>query len=118
MIALISCVVLAVCFLTNPKVEEKNLDNTQTEESYEDAMVPYIKNEDGTWTAEEKTYQYRKELQGRSPNAACESVYIVLTNREDLTFEEVNYSMLSSQFVADLDFRIVDMYVIDASAEN
>lgn len=76
LIALISCVVLAVCFLTNPKVEEKNLDNTQTEESYEDAMVPYIKNEDGTWTAEEKTYQYRKELQGRSPNAACESVYI------------------------------------------
>lgn len=118
LIALISCVVLAVCFLTNPKEGEKNLDNTQTEEFYEDAMVPYIKNEDGTWTAEEKTYQYRKKLQGRSPNAACESVFIVLTNREDLTFEEVNYSMLSSQFVADLDFRIVDMYVIDASAEE
>lgn len=118
LVAVISCIIVAVCFLTNPKETENKLDKTHSEESDEDAMVPYVKNEDGTWTAEEKTYQYRKELQGRSPNAACESVYIVLTNREDLTFEEVDYSMISSQLITDQDFRIVDMYVIEPSAEE
>jgi len=51
---------------------------------------------DGTWKCDEITYQYRLELSGRWPNAEAETYYVVLTDNEELTFEDVSKSLYSS----------------------
>ncbi|MBQ7839707.1 MAG: hypothetical protein IJ390_04365 [Lachnospiraceae bacterium] len=56
----------------------------------------YVRNEDGTWSAEGHTYQYMIELIGRDPNAVKDGRFVVLTNREDVTYEEVSKSLYSS----------------------
>lgn len=42
----------------------------------------------GEWVCEGYTYQYRLEISGRMPNAAKNTAYIVLSNREDITFDQ------------------------------
>lgn len=63
---------------------------------YKDAMVPYCEMSDGTWQAEGYTYRYRLELSGTLPNAASSSVYTVLTNAPDFTFDKAAKSLYSS----------------------
>ncbi len=45
---------------------------------------------DGTWKVKELpyTYKYRLELTGRLHNAVKDSTYIILSNRNDITFEQ------------------------------
>lgn len=50
--------------------------------------VPYCEMSDGTWQTEEHTYQYQLELTGRMPNTSVESTYVILSNRENITFEQ------------------------------
>ena len=40
------------------------------------------------WCADGYTYKYRLEITGRMNNAAKDSTYIVLSNKEDITFEQ------------------------------
>ena len=68
----------------------------------EDKISEYIKNgelcyssthyelSDGTWKVKELpyTYKYRLELTGRLHNAVKDSTYIILSNRNDITFEQ------------------------------
>ena len=68
----------------------------------EDKISEYIKNgelcyssthyemSDGTWKVKEHpyTYKYRLELTGRLHNAVKDSTYIILSNRNDITFEQ------------------------------
>ena len=68
----------------------------------EDKISEYIKNgelcyssthyemSDGTWEVKEHpyTYKYRLELTGRLHNAVKDSTYIILSNRNDITFEQ------------------------------
>ena len=68
----------------------------------EDKISEYIKNgelcyssthyemSDGTWKVKELpyTYKYRLELTGRMHNAVKDSTYIILSNRNDITFEQ------------------------------
>ncbi len=68
----------------------------------EDKISEYIKNgelcyssthyemSDGTWKVKELpyTYKYRLELTGRLNNAVKDSSYIILSNRNDITFEQ------------------------------
>ena len=68
----------------------------------EDKITEYIKNgelcyssthyemSDGTWKVKEHpyTYKYRLELTGRLHNAVKNSTYIILSNRNDITFEQ------------------------------
>lgn len=66
-------------------------------ESEEDGiMKTYYEMEDGTWECEGTSYPFRLVLSGRMPNAAKDSCYVVLTDNEKLTFEEVSKSMYSS----------------------
>lgn len=51
-----------------------------------------------------RRYQYAKYLFGMLPNAEFASSYYVLTNDEDLTFDDVAWSMLSSTMEDKLDF--------------
>ncbi len=68
----------------------------------EDKITEYIKSgelcyssthyemSDGTWKVKELpyTYKYRLELTGRLHNAVKDSTYIILSNKNDITFEQ------------------------------
>ena len=43
---------------------------------------------DGTWKTEEYTYKYRLVIKGTLKNAVKDSSYVVLSNRNDITFEQ------------------------------
>ena len=67
------------------------------EKSESDGIVAtYYEMNDGTWQCEDNTYQFRLELVGRMPNAESDSSYVVLTDNENLTFENVSKSLYSS----------------------
>ena len=67
------------------------------EKSESDGIVAtYYEMNDGTWQCDDRTYQFRLELTGRMPNAESDSYYVVLTDNEDLTFEDVSKSLYSS----------------------
>lgn len=48
----------------------------------------YSQNEDGAWECEGNVYKYRLEITGRMPNAVKDSVFVYLSNSEDVTFEQ------------------------------
>lgn len=56
----------------------------------------YYEMSDGTWKTDTHSYQYYLELVG-TPNNAVEAItYIVLSNRKDITFEQVWRACFSS----------------------
>ena len=67
------------------------------EKSESDGIIAtYYEMNDGTWQCDDRTYQFRLELTGRMPNAESDSYYVVLTDNENLTFEDVSKSLYSS----------------------
>jgi len=48
----------------------------------------HYENLDGEWVCGEHTYKYRLEITGRLNNAAKNTTYIVLSNTEDITFDQ------------------------------
>lgn len=51
-------------------------------------MVTYYEMSDGTWKTDNYTYQYKLELTGRNRAAVKDSTYIILSNTDDITFEQ------------------------------
>lgn len=43
---------------------------------------------DGTWMTDEHSYKYKLIVTGRMKNAAMDSVFHILSNRESITFDE------------------------------
>lgn len=67
-------------------------------------------------THNNKTYKYKLILTGRSPNAACDSQYTVLSNDKNLTFQTVDQSVYTSnsdQFLDPDVAVIIDMKTLD-----
>lgn len=62
--------------------------------------VTYYEVSDGTWKTDDHSYQYRLELTGTLPNSEAKHTYVVLSNREDVTFDEV---WKASGFSSDLN---------------
>ena len=99
----LSLVLLAGCSASNVV---KNYESDQ-----DSVMVTYQELKDGTWKREDTVYQYRLELTGTLPNAQADSHYVVLSQREDVTFDEVSQGMISSILpTGPGDYRIVEMY--------
>ena len=48
----------------------------------------YYELSDGTWKTDDYTYKYRLVITGRLHNAVNDSMYVVLSNIEDITFEQ------------------------------
>ena len=48
----------------------------------------HYENLDGEWVSEGYTYKYRLEITGRMNHAAKNTTFIVLSNTEDITFEQ------------------------------
>lgn len=97
----LSLVLLAGCSASNV---------VKTYDSEEDGvMVTYQELKDGTWKCEGTVYPYRLELTGTLPNAQADSHYVVLSQREDVTFQEVSQWMLSSVTPFDsVDYVLVE----------
>ena len=70
---------------------------------------------DGSYVVDgDMVYAYKKELSGRTPNAAYDTKYIVLTNNETITFEQVDRSFYSSNSADFLrDTIVIGMHLID-----
>lgn len=67
------------------------------EKSENDGIIAtYYEMNNGTWKCDDRTYQFRLELTGRMPNAESDSYYVVLTDNENLTFEDVSKSLFGS----------------------
>lgn len=84
----LSLVLLAGCSASNVV---KTYDS-----GHDGVMVAYQELKDGTWQCEDAVYPYCLELSGALPNAQADSHYVVLSQREDITFEEVSQALLSS----------------------
>ena len=73
-------------------------------------MVTYQELKDGTWKCEDTVYQYRLELTGRERLAVEDSTFVVLSQREDVTFEEVSQALVSSMASLEpVDYVLVEM---------
>ena len=98
----LSLVLLAGCSASNV---------VKTYESDQDSvMVTYQELKDGTWKCEDTVYQYRLELTGTLPNAQADSHYVVLSQREDVTFQEVSQALVSSMASLEpVDYVLVEL---------
>lgn len=79
---------------------ESTIARTYAADIENDVWRTYYEMSDGTWRTDEHTYQYRLEITGRLANAACDTTYIYLSNREDITFEQ---AWLASGLSSDLN---------------
>ena len=52
-----------------------------------EGMKPYAERTDGTWTCDGRSYAYRLEIRGRLSRAACDSVFVYLSNVPEISFE-------------------------------
>ena len=100
LLAVIACVGVAVCFLTNPITVDDHFGaeiyeptpSEQIDEKYDNEEFVITKlhyeNLDGEWVSEGYTYKYRLEITGRMNHAAKNTTFIVLSNTEDITFDQ------------------------------
>lgn len=51
-------------------------------------LKTYCEMSDGTWKADDHTYQYKLVVTGRLRNAARDTTYTILSNIEDISFEQ------------------------------
>lgn len=49
--------------------------------------VKHYKLSGGSWKTDEYNYKYKLEITGRMNNAAKDSTYVILSNRNDITFD-------------------------------
>ena len=85
---------IAGCAANTPTVrrtyEQTPLDEIESRISNHEevVLIPYEELSDGTWRAQGIVYPFRLELTGRLPHAACDSTYVLLSQSEDISFEQ------------------------------
>ena len=85
---------IAGCAANTPTVrrtyEQTPLDEieSRTSNHEEVVLIPYEELSDGSWRAQGIVYPFRLELTGRLPHAACDSTYVLLSQNEDISFEQ------------------------------
>ena len=58
------------------------------ESSKEVTSIKYYELSDGTWKTDEYDYKYKLAISGRLGSAVTDITYIILSNNEDITFEQ------------------------------
>lgn len=66
----------------------ENLIEEYRKTSKEVTHTTYYEMSDGTWKTDEHPYKYRLEITGRMRNAVNDITYIILSNTEDITFDQ------------------------------
>lgn len=81
----------------------------------EQPLKDYIQNEDGTWTCNDNTYQYKLEITGRMSNATTDSTFVYLSNFENIPFEQAwkaaGFSSDTNDYFDEKDAVLVEWYV-------
>ena len=109
--AMIICLVLVLSL-----VGCGNQKGNEVKKTIEGNMKTYYEMEDGTWSCNDITYKYRLEIRGRLANAACDAVYVYLSNIPDISFEQAwKASGLSSSFKD--YFPVEDAVLVEMSIE-
>lgn len=65
-----------------------NLIEGYVESSKEVTIIKYYELSDGTWKTDRYFYKYRLAITGRQSNAVKDITYTILSNSEDITFEQ------------------------------
>lgn len=129
LVAIIACIIVAICFMTNPK--NSDAENSYTEaddlqnnaevegtdvipEEWENCGVDYYFDGTNYVVDGDMVFKYKKKLVGRTHAARYDTMYIVLTNNPDITHEEVARSIYGSSTEDRLtDTIIIGMHVLD-----
>ena len=59
-------------------------------------LVEYYEMSDGTWKTDKYSYKYRLVITGKDETAVKDTTYVFLSNLEEISFEQANRSVLSS----------------------
>ena len=89
-------VALVFCVLVVTGCGKSDIAKTYNQSEKDGILMTYYEMNDGTWQCDDISYQFRLELDGRMPNAEADSYYVVLTDNENLTFEDVSKSLYGS----------------------
>lgn len=65
-----------------------NLREEYTESSKEVIIMQYYELNDGTWKTDQYYYKYKLTITGRLNNAVKDITYTILSNNEDISFEQ------------------------------
>lgn len=86
----------------------------EEETTYQKEYETYEVDSQLRYKAENQEYQYRLRLTDRSNNAVSDSYYVVLSNDETLSFEEVDNRFWSSTYTGNDKFCIVEYGIIES----
>lgn len=80
-------------------------------------LVEYHEMSDGTWQADDHTYQYRLEISGGWDSAVKDIAYVYLSNIENITFEQAwkaaGLSSSMSDYFDEEDAKLVALKTIE-----
>jgi len=97
---------------TDTQMVQETFDKSETV-----IKTTYYEMSDGTWKTDNYTYKYRLELSGRLNNAEKDSTYTVLSNIEDITFEQAwkasGLSSNTNDYFDEKDVVIVGLKLTD-----
>lgn len=99
-------IILTACRKEEAVVETEKLIGYQIEYQVID------KENNSVYEVGGKEYNYLQTLEGRSQNAAYECYYIVVTNQENITFEDVDRRFFGSEYSLSKDFCIIEYGLI------
>lgn len=117
-VAIVTCIIAAVCLLTNPKGEEDTIEipngypsvvavyepNTDSKPISEDEFIifeKYYEMSDGTWSTDTCSYRFRLEITGRAGSAEKDITYLYLSNIEEISFYQAMMASGVSSNMAD-----------------
>ena len=102
------------CYMLRLKEDGTDAFQPFPEDAEENLDVAYVY-EGGLYVVDgSRTFMYRKTLTGRNPGAEYDSMYIVLTNNPEITFDMVGKSLYSSRSEDHLtDTVLIGMHVLD-----
>ena len=90
-----------------------NKHSAQIDETITTKLITYYKMSDGTWQTDLHSYKNRIEISGRMNNAAKDSTFVYLSNRDSITFDQAwkaaGFSSNSKDYFSVEDAVLVDM---------
>lgn len=84
--------------------------------AYAGNINTYCEMKDGTWSCNDRSYEYRLERRGRLPTAECDSVFVYLSNLPDISFEQAAKASGLSSDTADY-FAAEDAVLVELQTE-
>ncbi len=86
---------------------------TSVSNTVEGNIRTYYEMSDGSWTCDGLPYKYRLEISGRMHDAAVDSTFVYLSNREEISFEQAwkasGLSSYSGDYFSQEDAVLVEL---------